>query len=107
MVRQLVGADGSSVDEEVTKMAEGEKKEQAVEEGKANAQGIELPQATNGDQAKADVAAEVADSAMELDGGAQAPETMQRTAVNGAEAKADVAAEVADSAQKLDGGAQA
>ena len=55
------------------------------------------------DTAKAEVAAEVADSAQKLDvgveaGAATAPED---------EAKAEVAAEVADSAQKLDGGVQA
>ncbi|KAK4697147.1 thioredoxin-dependent peroxiredoxin, partial [Lecanoromycetidae sp. Uapishka_2] len=96
VVRQLVGAEGSAVNKEVAMAAQGQTIDETVEEGK-----------TNGDQAKADVAAEVADSAMELDGGSMASGNQQPTATvatNGNKAKAEVAAEVADSAQKLDGG---
>lgn len=65
MVRKLVGAEDHTSEE-------GEKVEKVSEEAKTNAQEVEQRTETNGDEAKAEVAAEVADSAEKLDGEAEA-----------------------------------
>jgi len=92
VVRKLVGASGSvsapAADEDIGNIAEGSKVEKEIEEGKTNAQEVdqvattngatEQPAATNGtteqkeDTVKADVAADVADTAEKLDAGAVA-----------------------------------
>lgn len=61
MVRKLVGAEDDTSEE-------GEK---VTEEAKTNAQEVEQQEETNGDEANAEVAAEVADSAEKLDGEAE------------------------------------
>jgi hypothetical protein len=71
LVRKLVkGKDDTS--EDVGKSAEGEKVEEEIGEAKTNAQGVEQQEETRGDEATAEVAAEVADSAEKLDGQAEA-----------------------------------
>ena len=77
VVRKLVGGTGESgTNEDVGNTVEGSKVEKEIEEGKTDDQGAEQSTAVNGgpsdqkdDAAKADVAADVADSAEKLDEG--------------------------------------
>lgn len=68
MVRTLVGSGATGTGEDVGKLAEGENVERGSEQGKTNALEVEQQKVSNGDEAKAEVAAEVADSAQKLDG---------------------------------------
>lgn len=74
VVKKLVGSPANT-SEDVGNIAEGSKVEKEVEEGKTSAPEAEQPAAANGvadhteDAIKADVAADVADSAEKLDGG--------------------------------------
>ena len=74
VVRKLVRAPATA-NEDVGNVAEGSKVEKEIEEGKADAQEVEVPAASNGEaeqkeaQQKADVAADVADTAEKLDEG--------------------------------------
>ncbi|KAL9106161.1 MAG: hypothetical protein Q9187_008596 [Circinaria calcarea] len=79
VVRKLVGEGGpveATASEDVGAMADGSKVEDEVESGKVHAEEVESSTAANGDAemkedaATADVAADVADSAEKLDGGA-------------------------------------
>ena len=81
VVKKLVGE--ANVSEDVGNMAEGEKVEKEVDEGKMDIQETEQPPAENGqqaskeseakeDEARAEVAAEVADSAEKLNEGVKA-----------------------------------
>ncbi|KAF6224091.1 hypothetical protein HO133_010665 [Letharia lupina] len=67
VVREIVG--GEEVGDRVEKVAEGEKLEKEIEEGRTSAQEVGQPQTADGDEVQAEVAAEVADSAQNLDGG--------------------------------------
>ena len=77
VVRKLVGTGEASagVSEDVGNLAEGSAVEKEIEEGQMDAQEAEKPAAANGesskkeDEATAQVAADVADSAQILDGG--------------------------------------
>lgn len=72
VVKKLVGAPANT-HEDVGNLAEGSKVEKEIEDGKADAIDVEVPAASNGeaeqkeDQQKADVAADVADTAEKLD----------------------------------------
>lgn len=72
VVKKLVGAPATT-HEDVGNLAEGSKVEKEIEGGKADAMDVEVPAASNGeaeqkeDQQKADVAADVADTAEKLD----------------------------------------
>ncbi len=68
VVRKLVGGKSAAANGDAVIA----KVETEIEEGKTNAQETEEPAATNGDEAKANVAAEVADSAQKLDAGVEA-----------------------------------
>lgn len=72
VVRRIVGEQDVSANADTAKSAEGEKVEKETEDGKTNAQEIEQRKVANGDEARADVAAEVADSAQMLDGAVEA-----------------------------------
>ena len=67
-VRNLIGATKPDAIEEAAKTDGGEQMETALEGAKADASGIGDANATNGNAAEAEVAAEVADSAEKLDG---------------------------------------
>ena len=67
-----------------------------------NAAKAERQHVSTDERAGADVASQVADSAMELDGEAKAHGVQQSAALEMGEEKAIVAAEVADTAQTLD-----
>ena len=77
VVKKLVGA-AATTSEDVGNAAEGSKVEKEIEEGKADAQEAELPAPSNGeaeqkeDEQKADVAADVADTAEKIDEGVSA-----------------------------------
>jgi len=72
VVQKLVGSAGST--EDVGNIVEGEKAGKEIEEGKSDGQATEKPAAIDGepkeDEAKANVAADVADTAAKLDEGA-------------------------------------
>ena len=102
IVRQLLGVEKTGASDNEGKMAAAEKAEKAIEEGSPNPQGVQQPEATNGDVTIADHT-KVDDTKVEIKA-ANGDEAMV-DAAKADEAKADVAAEVADSAQKLDGGA--
>lgn len=68
----MLSGEREGVSEDVGNTAEGEEVEKEIEESKTNAPEKELSKASNGDKAKATVAAEVADSAEKLDRGVQA-----------------------------------
>ena len=77
VVKKLVSAPATT-SEDAGNVAEGSKVEKEIEEGKTDAQEAEVPAASNGeseqkeDQQKANVAADVADSAEKLDEGVAA-----------------------------------
>ena len=71
-VRDLIGAKKSDAIEEAAKSDGGERVETAVEGAKTDASEAGYANATNGNTAAAEVAAEVADSAEKLDGTPQA-----------------------------------
>ena len=71
-VRDLIGAKKSDAIEEAAKTDGGEQMETAVEGAKTDASEAGHANATNGNTAAAEVAAEVADSAEKLDGTPQA-----------------------------------
>lgn len=70
MVRKFVRA-GDNTSGDVGNLANGEKVEKGTEAAETIAQEVEQQDETNGDEAKAEVAAEVADSAEKLDGEAE------------------------------------
>ena len=76
VVKKLTGE--ADVSEDIGNVVEGEKVEKEIEEDKTDVQEPEQPSAVNGEEAskedevKADVAAEVADTAEKLDEGARA-----------------------------------
>ena len=71
-VRDLIGAKKSDAIEEAAKTDGGEQMETAIEGAKTDASEAGHANATNGNTAAAEVAAEVADSAEKLDGTPQA-----------------------------------
>ena len=68
-MKKLVGGEDSSAYEEAKTSGEGKTVLKMGEEGKTIVEEVKQPKASNGDAAKAEVAAEVADSAEQLDGG--------------------------------------
>ena len=72
VVRKLIGGGTATVREEAKPPALSEAAKTTVEEEKTSLEVSALAKASNGDTAKAEVAAEVADSAQKLDGGPQA-----------------------------------
>lgn len=120
VVRKLIGVEKTGASDDLGKMAEGEKVEKAIEEGKTNGQAVEQAKATNGDVTMADApkadapttdAAKdddpKADEAKATHGDVTMADTNKDNQAKSDTAKAEVAAEVADSAQKLDVGVEA
>ena len=71
VVRKLVGDKSGSANGDADTIKGSEKVEKETEEGKTDAQETEQSAVANGEESKADVAAEVADSAQKLDEGTE------------------------------------
>ena len=70
VVHKLVENEKAGNGENPQSVGEGKKMEEAIEKDETALRDSEQKEETNGDEAKAEVAAEVADSAQELDNGA-------------------------------------